>query len=390
MQTRMKRKPTSVVLLSLLLILNIRGNTTFAANEPEYKSALLMDAATGQVLFEDNAHEQAIPASIVKMMVLLLAMEKLETGEINLNDIVTVSAWASRIGGQQVYLAEGEQFPLSELLKAAAISSANDAITSVAEHLAGDTDACVEMMNARTKELGMTRTVFANVHGLPPDKGQNENYTTAYDVAILGRALLKYPQILHWTSTLEDSFRNGVFTLTNTNRELLQKYPGVDGLKTGFHSRGAGFNLCVTAKRQDLRLIAVVMGAPAKTDRYRAVVNLLNHGFNDFKRVVVLQKGFTVGSPLRVARGKEYTTTLVASDNAVVLIPKNQEADIRQDIKIPVNEIIAPIEKGTRFGQAVIFLDEQEIATVDLVTENDLEKGSIFQRLKWWLVDKIS
>ncbi len=136
MQTRMKRKPTSVVLLSLLLILNIRGNTTFAANEPEYKSALLMDAATGQVLFEDNAHEQAIPASFVKMMVLLLALEKLETGEINLNDIVTVSAWASRIGGQQVYSGRRRTISLKRITKAAAISSANDAITSVAEHLA--------------------------------------------------------------------------------------------------------------------------------------------------------------------------------------------------------------------------------------------------------------
>ncbi|GAK60408.1 serine-type D-Ala-D-Ala carboxypeptidase [Candidatus Vecturithrix granuli] len=386
MQSLMKQTLSVVVLLILILF----GNTPFAASEPEYKSAILMDAETGQILFEDNAHEQVIPASIVKMMVLLLAMEKLEAGEIALNDIVTVSAWASWIGGQQVYLATGEQFPLGELLKAAAISSANDAITAVAEHLAGDTDTCVEMMNVRAKELGMINTTFANVHGLPPDKGQKENYTTAYDVAILGRALLKYPQILRWTSTLEDTFRNGTFTLTNTNRELLQKYPGVDGLKTGFHGRGAGFNLCVTAKRDDLRLIAVVMGAPAKADRYRAVVKLLNHGFNDFKRVVVLQKGFTVGSPLRVARGKEYETTLVASENVVVLVPKDQEPNIRQDIKIPVKEIIAPIQKGTRFGQAVIFLGEQVVTTVDLVTDNDLEKGSIFQRLKWWVVEKIS
>lgn len=386
MQTLMKQTLSAVIMLTLIFF----GKPTFVASEPEYKSAILMDAETGQVLFEDNAHEQVIPASIVKMMVLLLAMEKLEADEIDLTDIVTVSAWASWIGGQQVYLAEGEQFPVGELLKAAAISSANDAITAVAEYLAGDTETCVKMMNTRAKELGMVNTTFANVHGLPPDKGQKENYTTAYDVAILGRELLKYPQILRWTSTLEDTFRNGTFILTNTNRELLQKYPGVDGLKTGFHGRGAGFNLCVTAKRQDLRLIVVVMGAPAKADRYRAVVKLLNHGFDDFKRVVVLQKGFTVGDPLRVARGKEYETTLVASDNAVVLVPKDQEPNIRQDIKIPVKEIIAPIEKGTRFGQAVIFLGEQAVATVDLVTDNDLEKGSILQRLKWWVIEKIS
>ena len=390
MQTLMKSTAWYALVLSLLLSLTMSVNTTLAASEPEYESAILMDAETGQILFEDNAHEQVIPASIVKMMVLLLTMEKLEAGEIHLSDIVTVSAWASKIGGHQVYLSEGEQFRLEELLKAIAISSANDAATAVAEYLAGDADVCVEMMNARAKELGMTNTIFANEHGLPPDPGQKENYTTAYDVAILGRELLKHPQILRWTSTLEDTFRNGTFTLTNTNRQLLQKYPGVDGLKTGFHSRGAGFNLCVTAKRQDLRLIAVVMGAPAKLDRYRAIVKLLNHGFNDFKRVVVLQKGFTVGEPLRIARGKERTTTLVASENAVVLVPKDQEQAIKKEINIPVDEIIAPIDKGTRFGQAVISVGDQPITTIDLVTENDIEKGSIFQRLKWWVVNKIS
>ena len=132
------------------------------------------------------------------------------------------------------------------------------------------------------------------------------------------------------------------------------------------------------------------MGAPAKLDRYRAIVKLLNHGFNDFKRVVVLQQGFTVGEPLRIARGKERTTTLVASENAVVLVPKDQEHAIKKEINIPVDEIIAPINKGTRFGQAVISVGDQTITTVDLVTENDIEKGSIFQRLKWWIVNKIS
>ncbi|MBD3305184.1 D-alanyl-D-alanine carboxypeptidase [candidate division KSB3 bacterium] len=379
-----------VVTISVLVIV-VFSSTGFTANEPDYKSAILMDAETGQVLFEKSAHTQVIPASVVKMMVLLIVLEKIEAGELHLSDIVTVSAWASKIGGQQVYLAEGETFPLADLLKAVAISSANDAATAIAEHVAGDADAFVVMMNARAKELHMEDTVFANEHGLPPDRGQKENYTTAYDIALLARELLKHPQVLTWTSTIEDtSFRNGTFTLTNTNRQLLRNYRGLDGLKTGFHSRGAGFNVCATAKRQDVRLIAVVMGVPSKGDRYRAVVGLLNRGFNQFERVVVLRKGFTVGEPLRIENGKERATTLVASENAVVLVEKGQEEALKQTVHIPVDRIVAPVREGMRFGEVVISIGEQVVTKVDLVTENTIEKGSLVDRLKWWIVDKVS
>lgn len=364
-----------------------KQNTKSAA---EYKSAVLMDNETGQILFEDNPHKNVIPASLVKMMVLLLVMEKVEAEEIHLSDVVTVSAWASKIGGQQVYLAEGETFPLGDLLKAIAISSANDAATAVAEFLAGDTDAFVNMMNARAKELGMNDTTFANVHGLPPDKGQKENFTSAYDVALLGRELLKHPQILSWTSTIEDTFRNGTFTLTNTNRQLIRNYRGADGLKTGFHPRGAGFTICATAKRQDRRLIAVVMGAPRKVDRYRAVVNLFNFGFNQFEKVIALRKGFSVGDPIPIAGGKERSTILVASDNAVVLVKKGEKELIKQDINISVHTIIAPASQGTSFGEAVISIGDQPISRVDLVVEEDIKKGNLVDRLKWWFVDKVS
>jgi D-alanyl-D-alanine carboxypeptidase (penicillin-binding protein 5/6) len=385
------RKSWHVVIMTLFILsIMLPLTTAFAKTEAQYKSAVLIDADTGQVLFEKDAHKQVIPASVVKMMVLLLTLEKVDTGEVHLSDIVTVSAWASKIGGHQVYLAEGEQFQLVELIKAIAISSANDAATAVAEYLAGDADACVKMMNARAKELGMENTIFANVHGLPPAKGQKDNITTAYDIALLGRELLKHSKVLTWSSTLEDTFRNGTFTLTNTNRQLLRNYQGADGLKTGFHGRGAGFNVCATAKRQDLRLIAVVMGAPRKVDRYRAAVELFNYGFHNFKQVVVLRKGFTVGDPILVAKGKERTTNLVASDNAVVLVKKGEEENIKQQLNIPVDEIIAPARKGTRFGEAVISIGEQVVATVDLVTEEEIEKGSFVELLKWWLVNKIS
>lgn len=388
MSDQLKNRVFAMMLI--MAIVTTVSNTAFAKSKPNYKAAILMDGETGQVLSEYNAHKQVIPASIVKMMVLLLVMEHIEAGKLHLSDIVTVSAWASKIGGHQVYLAEGETFTLSELLKAVAISSANDASTAIAEYLAGDTDACVKMMNIRAKELEMENTTFANVHGLPPGKGQKENYTTAYDIALLARELLKYPQLFTWTSTIEDTFRNGTFTLTNTNRQLIRKYRGVDGLKTGFHSRGAGFNVCVTAKRGDRRLIAVVMGAERKVDRYRAVVELLNRGFNQFERVVVLRKGFTVGEPVPISRGKKRMTTLVASKDVVILLEKGKDQQIQQEIDIPVDRIIAPVQQGMRFGEVVISVGERVIKRVDLVTEEDIEKGNFVDRLKWWLVDKVS
>ena len=361
-----------------------------AAESPQYKSALLMDYETGQVLFAENAHKSVIPASVVKMMVLLITMEQIEAGKIHLSDIVTVSAWASKIGGHQVYLAEHETFRLEELLKAIAIGSANDAATAVAEFVAGSANAFVELMNIRAEELGMLNTIFSNEHGLPPDPGQEENVTTAYDVALLGQALIKHPQILTWTSTEEDTFRAGTFTLTNTNRQLLRNYRGLDGLKTGFHPRGASFCICATARRDERRMIAVVMGAPQKSGRYKAVTNLLNMGFTQFERVIALQKGFTVGGPIAVHQGKKRTVHLVASENAVVLIKKSQRDHIRQEVQIAAERIQAPALQGTRFGTVTVFVDDEPTIIVDLVLDEDLKKGSLVDRLKWWLVNKVS
>lgn len=373
----------------LLVVFCLMRSGAMAAEDSGYKAAILMEAQTGQVLFEDNAHGKVIPASLVKMMVMLIVLEQIDEGKLTLTDMVTTSTWASKIGGSQVFLSEGEQFPLGELLKAIAMHSANDAATAVAEYVAGSTDAFVEMMNARAKELGLNDTTFVNVHGLPPAKGQKENYTSAYDMATLGRELLKHPKVLEWTGAVEDTFRDGKFVLTNTNRDLILKYPGVDGLKTGFHS-GAGFNVCATVQRDDVRLIAVVMGSNDKADRYKGVVALFNKGFSQFEKVQVLRKGFTVGDPLIISRGKERTTTLVASNNVTLLIPKGKKDAIRQEVNIPIPRIPAPVAKGVRFGEVVIYLDDQEITRVDLVTDRDIERGNIFDQMKWWIVNKIS
>ncbi len=279
-----------VYIAAVLILLLAAAPGMAAAANASYKSVLLMDYDSGEILEQEHAHDAVIPASLVKMMVLYLTMEQIQADKLHFSDIVTISEWASKMGGQQVYLSKGEMFTLEELLEAMVIGSANDAAVAVAEYLAGSTDACVALMNAKAKELGMTETVFANVHGLPPSKGQVDNVTSAYDIALLGRALLQhFPQVLNWTSTVKITFRNDTLPIANSNRYLLRNVEGVDGLKTGYH-RKSGFNVCVTAKRGDRRLIAVIMGSPTKIDRNRAAKELLKNGFSTFEKVSQLNQ----------------------------------------------------------------------------------------------------
>lgn len=251
------------------------------AIKTKYKAALVMEADSGKILFADRSNNKVIPASLVKMMVALITMEMVEAGEASLDSTYQVSASASRIGGHQVYLKQDEVFGLGELLKAVVIGSANDAAYAIAEHLAGTESAFVDLMNQRAKQLGMVNTRFANAHGLPPKRGngKKDNITTAYDTALLAKELTKFPLILKWSSTRLDSFRNGTFQLLNTNHRFLRGFEGADGLKTGYHSRGAGFSMVGTAVRKGRRLLAVVMGAKSAVDRLKAAVNLLDLGF---------------------------------------------------------------------------------------------------------------
>ncbi|HWP48733.1 MAG TPA: D-alanyl-D-alanine carboxypeptidase family protein [Candidatus Limnocylindrales bacterium] len=356
-------------------------------NPPPYKSAILMDADTGQILFEYNIHQRLVPASLVKMMVILLVMERIQQGLLNFTDPVTASAWASKIGGHQVYLKEGEVFPVEELLKAVAISSANDAATALAEHIAGSTEAFVQLMNERAKELGMNDTTFANVHGLPAGKGQEENYTSAYDMAILAKELLKHPEVLHWSSTKEDTFRNGTFTLTNTNK-LLGVFPGLDGLKTGYTAE-AGFNLCATAKRDDLRLISVVMGGSNSRDRFAETTKLLSMGFNTYKKVNLFKKGFTIDKEVTVLKGKTYKVKPVPAQDVGVLIKKGQENLLKTEYANLVDSVEAPVQKGQKVGEIVVKLQDQILTKTDLIIDEDVPVGSFITRFIWWVWEKI-
>lgn len=249
--------------------------------EKKYKSAVVMDLSSGEFLYTHNENEQIIPASLVKMMVALITVEEILQRKLSLDDEITVTAAASRIGGHQVYLKHGEVFTVEELLKAVVISSANDAAYALAEYIGGDVPTFVAMMNERAKDLELKNTVFSNPHGLPPNKrkGQKENYSTAHDLALLGKYLIRYPMVLKLSSTRLDWFRNGTFQLLNTNHRFLKQVEGANGLKTGYHPRGAGFCLVATAFRDGKRLLTVVTGAKNSRDRLTASKKLIELGF---------------------------------------------------------------------------------------------------------------
>lgn len=273
------RNPLFAVFLLLALFTQSVAAATPAQPRGQYKAALVVDMATGKVLYQERAREKSDPASLVKMMLVLLAMEGVKRGELHLEDKCTVSAKAAGIGGHQVYLKQGEVFRFEDLLKAVMIGSANDAAYAVAEHLAGSQDAAVKMMNARAKQLGMHDTRYINAHGLPESKRSKRgaNYTTAHDLALLAKELMKHPLVMKWTSRPEDSFRNG--KLINTNHHFLRQFAGAEGLKTGFHAHGAGFCLVGSAVRDGRRLLAVILGAESSRARLQAASRLLSMGF---------------------------------------------------------------------------------------------------------------
>ncbi len=274
------------VLLFFILVFFLATSPLHAAKltklEKKYKSAIVMDLNSGKILYAHNENKRIIPASLVKMMVALIAVESVLKRQYSLDDNITVSAAASRIGGHQVYLKQGEVFTLGELLKAVVIFSANDAAFAIAEYIGGDVETFVKMMNKRAKEIQLKNTVFSNPHGLPPNrrKGQTENYSTAHDLALLGKYLMRYSLVLDWASTRLDSFRNGTFQLLNTNHRFLRQVKGANGLKTGYHPRGAGFCLVATAYRDGKKLLTVVTGAKSPRDRLTASKALMEMGFN--------------------------------------------------------------------------------------------------------------
>ncbi|MCY3822526.1 MAG: D-alanyl-D-alanine carboxypeptidase [Nitrospinae bacterium] len=347
-----------------------------------YRSILLLEAKTGRALKAKNERLPTKPASIVKMMTALIAMEQINRNIIHLDEIITTSRSASRIGGQQVYLKQGEKFSLRDLMKSIIISSANDSSYAVAEHIAGDAEAFVELMNQRAKELGMTNTHFVNVNGLPPGRNKPTNRMSARDAGILARELIKYPLIMKWSATRNAPFRNGSFILTNTNT-LLGRFRGMDGLKTGYH-RKAGFSIVATAKRKNLRLIAVVMGSSHSRRRFKEAKRLLAWGFTQYRWVDLAQIKKPERRQIKVLSGQKRTVRIRLKNSVEALVRRGDGKRISMNVELPP-EISAPIRNGQKVGRITYELRGNKIGGTDLVAAEPVKKLGFFQSLiQFW------
>ncbi|GAB6098985.1 serine hydrolase [Halanaerocella petrolearia] len=335
-----------------------------------------MDARSGKVLYSKNSHQKLPPASITKIMTMLLAMEALDEGRVKLTDKVTVSEHAAKMGGSQIWLEPGEEMTLEEMLKAVAIVSANDACVAIAEYLHGTEEDFVAAMNEKAEELGMEDTRFYNTNGLPIDEPEIEgNYTTAHDVALMSRELIKHKQVLEYTSTWIDHLRDGDSFLRNTN-DLVRFYEGADGLKTGYTSE-AGFCLSSTASRRGMRFIAVVMNAPNSKIRFAESKKILSYAFSIHRSIQVAKEDEEIGQ-VKVFKGKRSELTAVAKENLNVVVVKGEEDNITKQTRLD-KEVIAPVKKGDKVGEIVVLKGEKALDRVDLVARSDVEKASLFK-----------
>jgi D-alanyl-D-alanine carboxypeptidase (penicillin-binding protein 5/6) len=345
--------------------------------EPPFRSFIVVEAQGGRMIDGSNIDERRAPASITKLMVAYVVMGRLATGGIKLTDKVTISKEASKIGGSQVYLKEGEVFTLEELMKAMIIASGNDAAYAISEYVAGSKDEMVNLMNAQAKTLGLAGTEFHTVHGLPPAKGEKEDLTTCSDLAILARELLKNPRIMEWTSIQNDTFRDGKFMLTNTNK-LLGKFAGADGLKTGYYSR-TGFNIVATARRGDIRFIAIVMGSPTGKIRDSFTMEKLQKAFAQYKMVNVVKKGEMVDQDIFLVDGKYRKMKGVTEKSFLYPMEVDKKGAITREVLLP-ERIKGEIKEGQRLGELVVRLDGRAIGRVNIVSPVYVPKANLFTR----------
>ena len=392
----MKGKAVIWVLLCVFLIVSVNGsviaiedetgvkdkdeqtvekeNVPIVENIPfeiKAKSALLMCANTGEIIFEMNSDERRPIASITKIMTMLLVMEAIAQNKISLDDVVVASEHAAGMGGSQVYLAVGEEFTVHDLLKAVAIHSANDASVALAEHVAGSEGVFVTMMNEKARELGMTNTNFLDCSGLT-DEG---HYSTARDIAIMARELItKYPLIIEYTTIKHDTFRNGTFDLDNTNH-LIGKYRGMTGLKTGV-TNAAGYCLTATASRDGLDLISVILGAESMSLRFSETTKMLDYGFSNYEIMKIERKGETAGKVM-VRKGLGLSVPVAYEDNKSVLLKRGQRDKVQQEVRLP-EYVNAPVSTGDRAGEVVLTLENKEILSIPLIVTEDA-KASWFK-----------
>ena len=341
----------------------------------ESGSAILIEQTTGKVLYAHNIHEQLRPASVTKVMSILLIMEALESGKISLTDQVPCSENAASMGGSQIWLDPRETLSVDDMLKAICVNSANDCVVAMAEYIAGTEESFVQMMNDKAKELGMNDTTFKNCHGLDEDG----HVTSSYDIALMSRELLtKYPDVTRYTTIWMDTLRDGKSQLSNTNK-LIKNYKGATGLKTGSTSL-ALYNLSASATRDDLSLIAVIMKAPSTKIRFEEATKLLDYGFNQFSYKSFGKKGDLVQT-ININKGIQKVDGVILENDAGALVEKGKEKDVVQNVTINEN-ISAPITAGQKVGEMTFSLDGQVISTVNLVAENSIDKINLFTMSK--------
>ena len=363
-------KRLGLVMVAAALLVGLLPHIVQAVGpEVKAKSAVLVDVQTGTVLCEQNAHEPLAPASVTKVMTMLLIMEAIDSGKIGWEDTVTASEAAAAKGGSQIYLKVGETMSVSDMVKSIAVSSANDCACAMAEHLAGSETAFVEMMNARAKELGMDDTHFVNCTGLDDDPAAKDHKTSAHDIAVMSRELLKnHPDIKKYTTIWMDTVRSGAFGLANTNK-MVRFYSGCTGLKTGFTS-GAGYCLSASAQREGLELVAVVMGAETSQDRFGACKSLLDYGFANFSLYTpALQEGASV--PVKL--GTMESVAAVPAGETAILVDKGQRNSILSEITLE-EAVTAPVSQGQRLGTLTVRAGDQVLAEVPLVAETGISR----------------
>lgn len=364
------KKILLIIMSFFVLNLNVLAEEDFA---PNGKSAILVDNLSGKVLYEKNADEKLAPASMTKLASMLMVMEAIDNGNLKFEDKVTISEEAANMGGSQVFLQAGEVYTVYDLLKSVAIASGNDAVVALAEKIGGSQSGFIDMLNKRLKEIGATNTNFVNAHGLDAEG----HYSTARDMSIIARELLKHPKILEFTSIYEEYLEKNDGSriwLVNTNK-LVRFYDGVDGLKTGF-TKTAGYCLTATASKNNFRLISVVMGEDTSENRSSDTVKMLNYGFNTFKINIIKTKGESLGK-VRVEKGKQDNAIIVLLNDATEIL-KNTDPVTEYSFNLKVNKIKAPVKVGDIVGTAEIIDSEGNIVDeVDVTVEKDIKKANI-------------
>ncbi len=361
-----------VLLLGILIMLPCRvGALNLAENA---KSAILIEASTGTIIYEKNSHEKLAPASMTKMMSMLLIVEAIEDGKLSWDQMITTSENASSMGGSQILLETGEKMSVEDLFKGIAVASGNDAVVALSEAVAGTEEEFVNMMNQRAKELGLEDTNFKNPHGLDTAN----HYTSAYDMAMIAKELVRHEKVLEFTSIYEDYLRedqeNKVW-LVNTNK-LVKFYDGMDGLKTGY-TKEAGYCLTATAKRGDTRFITVVMGEEDTKTRNSETTSMMDYAFGQYEVEKVLDKKRTVGT-VRVEKGKVDTIQLVPMDDVTILNKKSDQKK-NSNYEVKTKTITAPIKKGEQVGELILEVDGEEKRTVPLTVQESIEKANLLE-----------